>query len=156
MNGPRARSQAILGAALAAGLAGAALAAPAGAPPVYPGAEVWETLASTRITVDDRSGVYQAAHPDAVKNLQGKAFTLSGWMMPIDSAAAPTHFILTRYPVSCPFCDPANPNEVVEVFSARPIKYSPGQVVITGQFSIQNKEEAGLFFRLDKAEAKAG
>lgn len=155
------QARSILGLALAVGMAGAGLAAPAIAPPTWapaaaPGAENWVVLSSTKVTVDEKAGVYHAAHPAAVQGLQGKALTLSGWMMPLDPSEASTHFLLLAYPMSCPFCNPANPNEVVEVYTAKPVPFSYDMVSLTGEFSIQNNEAAGLFFRLDKATSKKG
>jgi hypothetical protein len=103
------------------------------------------------VVTDDKTGGYHASHPDSVKGLVGHEFKITGWLLPLETSGQTTHFIITRFPGACPFCDPDNPNQVIEVFATRPVRNLEVEVTVTGVFSLQNKEADGLFFRLDKA-----
>lgn len=109
---------------------------------------LWTTLRTTKITIDDAHGVFLAAHPPAVKALVGRTITLAGFVMPLDAATRGTHFLLSKYTPVCAFCPPGEPNEVVEVQTARPIDYSGSLVNVTGRFSLENNGDNGLFFKL--------
>lgn len=112
---------------------------------------LWVTLATTRIHEDEARGLYSATHPEAVRALIGQNVTLSGFIMPLETTEHFRHFILTRYTPVCPFCPPGAPNEVVEVWSSDPIVATNDLVRISGQFSLTNDGEKGLFFQLRSA-----
>jgi hypothetical protein len=118
----------------------------------FPDAAIWDRLGSTLVVSDLKTGAYHATHPAAVTSLVGRPFRITGFLLPLETGQRTTHFILTRYPGSCPFCDPDNPNQVVEVYTIKPVRNLEVEVTVTGVFSLQNNESAGLFFRLDKAD----
>lgn len=117
-------------------------------------AALWATLRTTRIGMNEARGIFTAAHPPAVRALVGKTVTLPGFINPLDTATRGNHFLLSKYTPVCAFCPPGEPNEVVEVRTARPIAYSPKLVSITGTFQLENNGDNGLFFRLDGASVK--
>ena len=112
---------------------------------------LWRTLVTTRIHEDVEHGLYTATHSDAVRALVGQSVTLSGFVMPLETSEHFRHFILTRYTPVCPFCPPGAPNEVVEVWSNQPITATNDLVRVSGQFSLTNNGEKGLFFQLRDA-----
>jgi hypothetical protein len=118
----------------------------------YPDAAKWDQLGKTKIGTDAK-GAFTAAHPPTVTALAGKPFEITGFMLPIEAKAVTDHFILIRFPINCPFCDPSNPNESIEVFTDKPVKFSNGAVKVSGVFSLQDEPGSGLFFRLSKANA---
>lgn len=115
---------------------------------------LWSVLRTTRIKVDDARGLFTATHPPAVKALAGKTLSLPGFIMPLDAATRGNHFLLSKYTPVCAFCPPGEPNEVVEVRTARPIVYSPKLVTVTGTFGLENNGENGLFFQMSGATVR--
>ncbi|WP_174280285.1 DUF3299 domain-containing protein [Sphingomonas bacterium] len=115
---------------------------------------LWATLRTTRIAEDDSRGIFTAAHPPAVRALVGKTLTLPGFIMPLDAAVRGDHFLLSKYTPVCAFCPPGEPNEVVEVRTARPIAFSARLVTVTGTFGLENNGDNGLFFRMTSAQVR--
>lgn len=113
--------------------------------------QLWATLRMTRIGADEARGIFTATHPPAVKALVGKAVTLPGFIMPLNAATRGNHFLLSKYTPVCAFCPPGEPNEVVEVHSARPIAFTSRLVTVTGTFGLENNGDNGLFFHLANA-----
>ena len=113
---------------------------------------LWSTLRTTRISEDDARGVFKADHPPAVRALVGKTVTIPGFIMPLDAAVRGNHFLLSKYTPVCAFCPPGEPNEVVEIRTARPIAYSAKLVSVTGKFALENKGDNGLFFQMLDAQ----
>ncbi|WDF70914.1 DUF3299 domain-containing protein [Novosphingobium sp. KACC 22771] len=115
---------------------------------------LWATLRQTKIGVDDVRGIFTARFPAPVKALSGKSISLSGFIMPLDAQSRGTHFMLSKYTPVCAFCPPGEPNEVVEVRTARPIAFIQKQVTVTGNFALENNGEKGLFFQLSGASVR--
>jgi hypothetical protein len=113
-------------------------------------APLWATLRKTRIGEDAKRGIYTASFPPEVRGLQGTQVTLSGFMLPMDTAQKSKHFLLSRYTPVCFFCPPGEPNEVVEVVSRSGVKLTDGMVTLSGKLTLTNNGEKGLFFRLDQ------
>jgi hypothetical protein len=113
-------------------------------------APLWATLRKTRIGEDTKRGIYTASFPPEVRGLQGTQVTLSGFMLPMDTARKSKHFLLSRYTPVCFFCPPGEPNEVVEVVSRSGVKLTDGMVTLSGKLTLTNNGEKGLFFRLDQ------
>ncbi len=115
---------------------------------------LWATLRQTRIGVNEARGLFTATHPPAVKALAGKSISLAGFIMPLDAETRGTHFLLSKYTPVCAFCPPGEPNEVVEVHSAKPIAFNDKLVTVTGMFALENKGENGLFFQMTGASVR--
>lgn len=112
---------------------------------------LWGVLRTTRISMDEARGIFTASHPPAVKALVGRKLSLSGFIMPLDAATRGNHFLLSKYTPVCAFCPPGEPNEVVEVHTARSIVYSAKLVNVTGTFGLENNGDNGLFFQMASA-----
>jgi uncharacterized protein len=115
---------------------------------------LWATLRMTKIREDDAQGIFTAQHPPAVRALVGRTLSLPGFIMPLNSETRGTHFLLSKYTPVCAFCPPGEPNEVVEIHTARPIVYSAKLVTITGRFQLENNGDNGLFFQLTGAQVR--
>ena len=74
--------------------------------------------------------------------------------MPLDASTHGNHFLLSKYTPVCAFCPPGEPNEVVEVTTARPIAYTPKLVNVTGTFALENNGDNGLFFKMAGATVR--
>ncbi|MGC1303195.1 MAG: DUF3299 domain-containing protein [Caulobacteraceae bacterium] len=116
------------------------------------GDPAWAVLRTTGIHQDLGKGVFRASYPAAVRAMAGHGLSITGYMLPLEAGQATHHFLLSKYTPVCPFCPPGEPNEVIEVRSESAIVPDTGLVMVTGRFSLQHDESAGLFFRLDGAE----
>lgn len=114
----------------------------------------WATLRQTKIGINEARGLFTASHPPSVRALAGKTVSLPGFVMPLDAATRGTHFLLSKYTPVCAFCPPGEPNEVIEVHSARPIVFGPKLVTVTGTFGLESKGENGLFFQMTGASVR--
>ena len=57
-----------------------------------------------------------------------------GFIYPLEGGLEHEHFLLTAWPPSCPFCLPAGPSQMVEVFCKEPIEFSDGAIMLAGTF----------------------
>jgi hypothetical protein len=113
----------------------------------------WDTLRTTRIAIDEQSQLYTAAHSTEVRAMAGRRVTLRGYMLPLEMSDRTTHFLISPYTPVCFFHPPAEPNEVVEVRTDRPIEAGYHLVEVTGTLQLANDGEKGLFFVLDQSRA---
>jgi hypothetical protein len=111
----------------------------------------WAVLATTVIGEDLERGIFTARHPPRVRALAGRAMTIRGYVMPLETTPTFSHFLLTRYTPVCNFCPPGAPNEVIEVIAATPLAPTQNLVEVSGPFAIANNGEQGLFFRIEGA-----
>lgn len=112
---------------------------------------LWSVLRKTRIGEDPVRGRFTAIHPPQVRALAGKTLSLPGFMIPLDAATRGNHFLFSKYTPVCAFCPPGEPNEVVEVRTAKPIVFTNRLTKVTGTFRLQDNGEQGLFFQLTNA-----
>ena len=66
----------------------------------------WGILNGAQVAVDEAHGVMTAQFTDMIRHMQGRTLTIGGFLMPLDSRAQFTHFVLTRRNSSCLFCPP--------------------------------------------------
>lgn len=109
---------------------------------------MWRVLGKTRIGFDEKKEIYTADIPEAVKALDGKQVTVSGFILPLEATEKFKHFILSRYTPTCAFCMPGEPNEIVDVWLEKPIGWDEGMVQVTGTFELTSDQEMGMFFRI--------
>lgn len=117
-------------------------------------APLWLVLAKTKIGEDDKRGLFTVAFPPAVKALDGRTVTLSGFMLPLDTTDRSHHFLLSRYTPVCFFCPPGAPNEVVEVVARNGVEVTDRMLTVTGRLTLANGAEKGLFFQMDQATVR--
>ncbi|MBX9708676.1 MAG: DUF3299 domain-containing protein [Caulobacteraceae bacterium] len=115
---------------------------------------MWRVLRQTRITIDERSQLFQAAHPQSVRDMAGGRITLQGYMLPLESSLRTRHFLISPYTPVCFFHPPAEPNEVIEVTLRRPIPAGYHRVEVTGVLTLADNGEKGLFFQMNGATAR--
>lgn len=107
---------------------------------------LWRTLRQTRISIDERTQLYRAAHPASVRAIAGQTVTVRGYMLPLESTDRTAHFLISPYTPVCFFHPPAEPNEVIEVRLSRPIEAGYHLVEVTGTLELADNGEKGLFF----------
>ena len=87
-----------------------------------------------------------------VAALDKKEVKVQGFMMPLEMGDKQTHFILSAMPVSCAFCMPGGPEQLVEVRTNKPAKYTFDPVVLTGKLAVLKDDPTGVFYRLTDAQ----
>jgi len=87
-----------------------------------------------------------------VAALDKKEVKVQGFMMPLEMGDKQSHFILSAMPQSCAFCMPGGPEQLVEVRSKNPVKYTFEAVVLTGKLAVLKDDPTGVFYRLTEAQ----
>jgi hypothetical protein len=114
-----------------------------------PGVVPWYTL--TKVSFMQRDGKSALQFADRINELDGKPVKLRGYITPLQLGSDQKHFILSPKPPSCAFCIPAGPDEMVEVFSKTPVKYSLEPVTVSGTFAVLRSDPGGMFYRMADA-----
>lgn len=114
----------------------------------------WDTLA--RVTMRQEAGKMVPQFDRQILALDGKDVKLHGFMLPLDVGKAQRHFLISAAPPSCPFCLPAGPEAIVEVFARDPVAYSLEPIVVNGKLTIVKADPSGLLYRLNQAELLTG
>jgi uncharacterized protein len=114
--------------------------------------DMWKMLRKCKVSLDYLQYKYSIEYTPEVKALEGKSITISGFMMPLKSAEKFDHFLLSKRTPTCFFCPPGEPNEIVEVFTTKPVTWAEGIVVATGTMGFTSNPELGLFFQMKQAD----
>src|SRR4051812_48668764 len=56
----------------------------------------WSILNGAQVAIDESRGTMTAQFTDPIRHMDGQALTIGGFVMPLDSRARFTHFVLTR------------------------------------------------------------
>lgn len=115
--------------------------------------DMWKTFGKCKVHLDQKNYKYSIDYTPEVKAMEGKEVTVSGFMLPLESTEKFKHFLLSKRTPTCPFCPPGEPNEIVEVFTKKPVTWDEGIVVVTGKFGFTSNPELGLFFQLKDANS---
>ena len=152
-----------MGAALRAGLGLAAFGIMAAAmaqqaPPHDPatpmlpdarGAVPWSVLSAA--TIKNVQGRLGPDFPPALRPLSGKTVKLQGYLIPLEAGQTHKSFLLSAWSPTCPFCQTAGPEAMVEVRARQPVKYSVEPIVVEGRFLLLDNDASGMFYRLLEA-----
>jgi hypothetical protein len=95
--------------------------------------------------------VFHTEYSAGIKALDGKEVKLMGFLFPLEGKLEHERFLLTAWPPSCPFCLPAGPTQMVEVFCAEPITFTDGAILVGGRFELLRDDPSGLYYRLHEA-----
>ena len=114
----------------------------------YTQEDSWQLLAAIK-SLDARG---ELVRDKKDKTLNGKPFSLIGYIYPLGNARKQTHFLLSPYSPSCGFCSTGGVASTVEVFSRKPIEYSYEPVKLTGTLKFAEHAKMGLYFQLLNAE----
>jgi uncharacterized protein len=106
----------------------------------------WKTLGKVQlIKQKDR---YVPQFDAGIAALDQKQVKVQGFMMPLQAGEKQSHFVLSAMPQTCSFCMPAGPEQLVEVKTKTPLKYSVDAVVVSGKFVVLKEDPTGVFYRL--------
>ena len=93
------------------------------------------------------------AYTPEVKAMDGKVVGIDGFMLPLESTANFSHFLLSLRSPSCPYCPPGAVNEIVEVFTKAPMTWSDALTSMRGTLKLaDSKNDSGMFYQLKDAE----
>jgi hypothetical protein len=115
---------------------------------------VWGTLLESKIAYSSKPPHITATFPPDIKAMNGKTVTASGFVLPLDASEHTSHFLLSKRTPTCPFCPPGEPNEVIEVYCNKPIKFDDSMISVTGKFGLTNNTDNGVFFTMKQATAQ--
>lgn len=109
----------------------------------------WSTLTDITTKVENKRIV--PVYPAPVAELNQKKLRLQGFMMPLEPGESQRHFLLASVPLTCSFCTPGGPESMVEVRTAKPVKYKLEAVVVEGTFHVLQNDPYGLYYRITGA-----
>jgi len=110
----------------------------------------WKLLAQVELVkMKDR---YLPQFSSSISALDSKEVKVQGFMMPLEMGDKQSHFILSAMPQSCAFCMPGGPEQLVEVRTKKPVKYTFEPVVLTGKLAVLKDDPTGVFYRLTDAQ----
>lgn len=122
--------------------------------PPTPQSDIWPKLTASQVDKHYLQGQYEIHYPPEVKALEGKSVTLDGFLLPLEAGDKSQHFLLTVRAPSCPYCLPAAPNEMAEIFTRKPIAWNEQMVSLSGRLKLMPEKSAdGIFFQLLDASA---
>jgi hypothetical protein len=113
------------------------------------GAVPWSVLSSATIKMNN--GKLGPAFPAALRPLNGKTVKLQGYILPIEAGRTHSYFLLSAWSPTCPFCQTAGPEAMVEVRARTAVKYSVDPVVVEGRLMLLDNDPSGVFYRLVEA-----
>ncbi len=115
--------------------------------------DVWPVFAACKVDNHYVKMNYSIAYTPAAKALDGKKIRLDGFMLPLESGEKSNHFLLSVRSPTCPYCPPGAPNEIVEVFTQKPIGWSEQLTTVEGILQLMPPQsDTGVFFRLHDSE----
>ena len=115
----------------------------------------WDTLGNLEVRSEAIAPLQAIFHTDyspEVKALNGQEVKLMGFIYPLEGGLEHEHFLLTAWPPSCPFCLPAGPSQMVEVFCKDPVEFSDGAIMLAGTFETLKDDPSGMYYRMRGAE----
>jgi hypothetical protein len=114
----------------------------------------WDVLGEMDVEVEvlgPLRSVFHVDYTDRIKALDGQDVKVMGFLYPLAGGVSHDHFLLTAWPPSCPFCLPAGPSQMVEVFCDEPVEFSEGAILMAGTLSVLEDDPSGMYYRMDQA-----
>lgn len=116
----------------------------------------WPLLAKATLAPvkGDPAHALLPVYTPAIAALDATNREATGYMFPLEASQAQSHFLLTPYPPSCPYCLPAGASELIEVTTTAPVTFSYEPVTVKGSFALlktSTEIKDGLFYQLKDA-----
>ena len=121
--------------------------------PEMDGVLSWKTLGEVEPVTHDGKVVPQFS--SKILGLDGKSVRVQGFILPMDLGEKQKHFLISAVPPHCPFCMPAGPDAIVEVYTRKPVAYSMEPILVAGTFAVLANDPSGVLYRLTDAEPVA-
>jgi len=119
------------------------------------GAVSWDVLGTMDIEVEVLGPLrtqMTRSFSEEVQALDGETVKVMGFLYPLRGGVTHEHFLLTAWPPSCPFCLPAGPTLMVETFTAEPIDFTEGAIMMAGRLELLENDPSGFLYRMQEAE----
>jgi uncharacterized protein len=113
----------------------------------------WRLLKEVQL-VKSPSGKYLPEFSAAVRKIDRQQVKVHGFMLPLDTGETQQHFLLCAYPPTCPYCLPGGADSMVEVYAAKPVKFTWDAVIVSGDMELMHDDPAGLYYRLSAAKTE--
>ncbi len=114
---------------------------------------LWKIFAGCTIKMEQDFS-YKINYTPEVKAMDGKNVTINGFILPLESKNKFSHFLLSKNAPTCAYCPPGKPNEIVEVFSSKPMSWKEELITITGTLILTANSTKGAFFQIKDAVEK--
>ena len=111
---------------------------------------LWKDFVKCKIKMD-RNLSCNITYIPSVKAMDGKKVAISGFMQPLEAKDKFSHFLLSKNAPTCAYCPPSRPNEVVEVFSSKPVMWVQNLITFSGTLILVNDGKTGVFFQMKDA-----
>jgi hypothetical protein len=115
----------------------------------------WDTLGNLDVTTEVIAPLQAIFHTDyskEIKALDGQDVKLMGFIYPLEGGLEHERFLLTAWPPSCPYCLPAGPSQMVEVYCEQPVEFTDGAIMMTGKFEVLKDDPSGMYYRMRDAK----
>jgi hypothetical protein len=115
----------------------------------------WDTLGKLEVRTEVIAPLQARFHTDygnEIKALDGREVKLMGFIYPLEGGLEHQRFLLTAWPPSCPFCLPAGPSQMVEVFCKEPVDFTDGAIMMAGKFELLKDDPSGMYYRMRDAK----
>jgi len=113
--------------------------------------QLWHVLGQCKVKLDAKKYTYSIRYTPEVQALNSTDIRISGFMLPLEPTEKFKHFLLAKRTPTCPFCPPGEPNEIVEVFSAAPLRWEEQLITVKGTLKLVTQGDKGIFFQLQNA-----
>ena len=126
-------------------------------PLIHTKSDAWPKLTASRTScsIDTKRLKMRCsiAYTPEVKAMDGTQVGIDGFMLPLESTANFSHFLLSFRSPSCPYCPPGAANEIVEVFTKKPMQWSDELTSMRGTLTLaDSRNDSGMFYQLKDAE----
>jgi zinc and cadmium transporter len=118
--------------------------------PELKGVVPWRTLGQVDGVREGEGSAVRLRFSKDILALDGQQVRIQGFSLPLD-VGDQKHFLLAAVPPHCPFCMPAGPDAIVEVFAKEPIAYGFEPIVVAGNFAVLQNDPSGLWYQLTEA-----
>jgi len=115
----------------------------------------WDVLGTMDVEVEVLAPLQSQLNKSFSKEvlaLDGETVKVMGFLYPLKGGVTHEHFLLTAWPPSCPFCLPAGPTMMVETFTAEPIDFTEGAILMAGRLELLDNDPSGFLYRMQDAE----
>ena len=111
----------------------------------------WKTLAQVEAVRQNSRMIPRFS--GEILSLDKQQVRIQGFIFPLDTSAnLHAHFLISAVPPSCPFCMPAGPEALVEIFARKSVGYSTEPVIIEGRLAVLRDDPTGVLYRMADAE----
>jgi hypothetical protein len=114
----------------------------------------WDILGDMDVEVEVLAPlrtVFDVKYSEEIEALDRQQVKIMGFLFPLEGGATHDHFLLSAWPPGCPYCLPAGPSQMVEVFCDEPIEFSEGAILMAGTFEVLHDDPSGMFYRMQDA-----